>query len=47
MRRALGIVVALFLLAWGPVAFAKGYAMGAECSRVILWDEEPPRSTPS
>jgi len=77
MRRALGLVVLVFLLAWARVAFAEGYTATAttdpvwglaplddtalakisgrgvahprtgEPSRVILWDEEPPKSTPS
>jgi len=78
MRRALGLVVLVFLLAWVRVAFAEGYTATAgadslswgiapqdetalakisgrgvahpravEPSRVILWDDEPPKSNPS
>jgi len=77
MRRALGLVVLVFLFAGARVAFAEGYTATAatdplwglaplddtalakisgrgvahprtaEPSRVILWDEEPPKSTRS
>lgn len=67
MRRALGLVVLVFLLAWARVAFAEGYTPAAdplfglapldetalakvsrpEPSRVILWDDEPPKSSHS
>lgn len=73
MRRGLGLVVLVFLLAWARVAFAEGYTATAttdsvwglaplddtaltkisgrgvahprtgEPSRVILWDDEPPK----
>ena len=72
MRRALGLMVLVFLLAWARVAFAEGYTPATdplfalapldetalakisrrgiaqprlpEPSRVILWDDEPPKS---
>lgn len=75
MRRALGLVVLVFLLAWARAAFAEGYTPAAdplfglapldetalarisgrgvahpglpEPSRVILWDDEPPKGNPS
>lgn len=75
MRRALGLVVLVFLLTWVSAAFAEGYTSVAdplfglgshdetirtriagrggapptapEPSRVILWDDEPPRGNSS
>jgi hypothetical protein len=47
MRRVLAMAVVVFLLAWAPVAFAQGSTNAGEYSRVILWDDEPPRSTSS
>lgn len=75
MRRALGLVVLVLLLAWARVAFAEGYTPTTdllfglapldetalakvsgrgvaqprlpEPSRVILWDDEPPKSSHS
>ncbi len=58
MKRALGLVVLVFLLAWARVAFAEGHTSATdplfglaplrlpEPSRVILWDDEPPKSNP-
>jgi hypothetical protein len=53
MKRALGLGVLVFLLAWAA-AVAEGYTSTTdpqprvpEPSRVILWDDEPPKSSPS